>query len=119
MITITDACKQIASLRGDLAAEALACMKAASVGSPALNLRYHRLVTVAMETPDLWSTADRAAMLALVELDTGEPERRDRQVNIRLTASERATIAAAASAAGETMTGYIVRAAMERSGCSA
>jgi len=113
-MTIHDACLSIAGLRGDLASEALACLRAESVGSPAVGLRYHALVTAAMSTPDIWSAEERAAMLALVALGPGEPERRDQQINVRLTASERATLAAAATAAGETLTRYLVRAAMER-----
>lgn len=113
-MTIQSACTRIASLRGEVAAEALACLKAAQVGSPATGLRYHALLTRAMETPDLWDDDERAAMMALLPDEPAEPERRTEQLNLRLTEREREVITGAAAAAGETMTQYLITAALAR-----
>lgn len=109
-MTIADACNLIASRCPELAREATACIMAVRADSPIVADRYLRLVHRA--AGGNWSADELASLMALVE--PSDPTRR-RSIQIRVTDEEYAGIAAAAEAAGLSISEHLRRRGMERS----
>jgi hypothetical protein len=105
MTTMLDVLRTIIAASPAAASEAMACLRAISVKSTAVQQRYNHVVQIALGDCEATFTAEqRAAMAEYVAIDDDET----RQVaSVRLSPSERAQIARAAAAAGQNVSEYM------------
>lgn len=105
-MSLEQALKIIVSKSPDAARDAMQCLQAIRVNSPMVQVRYNRVVEVAMSDRNADFTPDERAIIAeAVELPEGES--RDFMLRVRLTPSEQADLQAAADEAGMTMSEYV------------
>lgn len=105
MTTMSDALRMIITGSPAAARDAMDCLRAIAVRSPMVQQRYNNAVHVALGDPQAEFTAEQRAMIA-EHLQIDDAETRE-VVSVRLTPSERAEIAHAADAAGQTVSEYM------------
>ena len=95
-----DALKIIISKSPAAMTEAITTMRAIGAKSPVVQQRYQAAVELAFNDPAADFTADERALIASYLEVVGESGRRDKLVQIRVTAEERNTLDRLAHAAG-------------------
>lgn len=104
-MSMSDALRTIIAASPNAASEAIACLRAIAVHSPVVQQRYNRCAEIALADPQGQVTAEQRAQIA--EHVAIEEEETRTVISLRLTPSERAEIASAADAAGQTVSEYI------------
>jgi len=105
MSTMSDALRTIIAASPDAASDAMDCLRAIAVHSPVVQQRYNRCAEIALADPQGHITAEQRAQIA--EHVAIEEKETRAVISLRLTPSERAEIARAADAAGQSVSEYI------------
>jgi hypothetical protein len=90
-----------------VASEALACLQAIRVKSPIVQIRYQRVVQMALANNDDWTPAERAILAEPLEVP--ETSGRDFLLRVRLTDLEHAELQRLADEANLGMSEYVRR----------
>ena len=105
-MSMSDALRTIIAASPAAAGDAMDCLRAIAVKSPAVQARYDNTVRVALGDPAAQFTAEQRALLAQFA-GGGEPETRSIMHAVRLSPDERQRLEDAANAAGQTLSEYI------------
>ncbi len=91
----------------DVAQDAIACLQAIRAKSPIVQIRYQRVLQMALANNDDWTPAERAILAE--PLEASESSGRDFMLRVRLTDTERAELQRLADEAGIGMSEYVRR----------
>ena len=105
-MSMQDALKIIISKSPDATNEAVKCLQAISARSPIVQVRYNRVVELAMSDRRATFTPDERATIAEA-LEVEETGSRDFTIRVRLTQNEQAELQLLADEAGCSMSEYV------------
>jgi hypothetical protein len=105
MSTMSDALRTIIAGSPAAASDAMDCLRAIAVKSPAVQQRYNHTMRVALGDPQAEFTAEQRALLA--QFAAAEDNVRLSALQVRLSPSERQEVEDAARTAGLSLSEYI------------